>query len=502
MKEWYGSKATDAGRLQSALAIIVEFPVMAPDGTMTNFADTRAFVPSRKLGDLGVAIGALYPAKKDEGSQSGYAPALNPTIDQAAMDAIPVEVADVHIEFDQERAAELAGLPAADMRKVVMVGAGAIGSQNAMILAREGRFRWTVVDDDRLLPHNLARHSLEFRHLCQPKALALCQQLDGLRPPAARPNAKPILCNVLTPGEHEAELNAALKDAAVIIDASASLAASRFLSDHPSKARRASIFFNPAGDAVVALIEPADRHLTLRDLEARYYRAVLREVELVSHLSTTGERFAYTGACRAVSNRIPESRAALLSSLSAVALGKMLSSPAASIGVWSVRPDGSVAAILPNPTKMRRAQKGDWTVSIDEELVGEIATIRAQSLPRETGGVLLGVVDAEARSIHIVDALNAPPDSVEENSGFERGIAGLENDIRKAMIRTMDQVRYVGEWHSHPPRYLIQPSGVDLTQLGWLAQVLSMENRPGMMLITGDGGINLLSGEISLKSRD
>jgi hypothetical protein len=86
-----------------------------------------------------------------------------------------------------------------------------------------------------------------------------------------------------------------------------------------------------------------------------------------------------------VSNRIPESRAALLSSLSAVALGKMLSSPAASIGVWSARPDGSVAAIVPNPTKMRRAQKGDWTVSIDEELIGEIATVRAQSLPRETG---------------------------------------------------------------------------------------------------------------------
>lgn len=183
IKDWYGAKATDAGRLQSVLAIIVEFPVTAPDGTKTNFADTRAFVPSQRLGDLGVAVGALYPAKKDQGSQSGYAPALTSNVNQAAMDAIPIEVADVHIEFDQERAAELAGLQAADTRKAVMVGAGAIGSQTAMILAREGRFSWAVVDDDRLLPHNLARHSLEFRHLCQPKASALCQQLDGLRPP-------------------------------------------------------------------------------------------------------------------------------------------------------------------------------------------------------------------------------------------------------------------------------------------------------------------------------
>jgi hypothetical protein len=495
-KDWYGANATDAGRLQSALAIIVEFPVTAPDGTKTNFVDTRAFIPSQKLGDLGVAIGALYPAKDDQGSRSGYAPALKASVDQAKMDAIPIEVADVHIEFDQERAAELAGLPAADVRKVAMVGAGAIGSHTATMLAREGRFGWTVVDNDRLLPHNLARHSLEFRHLCHPKALALCEQLNGLRPPAAKPSARAIVCNVLTPGDHEAELNAALVDADVILDASASVAASRFLSDHRSKARRASIFFNPAGDAAVALVEPADRHLTLRDLEARYYRAVLREPELERHLSATGERFAYTGACRAVTNRIPESRAALLSSLSAAALSKMLSGSAAGVRVWSANLNGSVVATCSEVTEVRRAQKLDWTVSIDEELIKEISAIRAKSLPAETGGVLLGVVDAEVRSIHIVDALTAPPDSVEEKTGFERGIAGLENDIRNAMIRTMDQVRYVGEWHSHPPRYSLQPSSIDLTQIGWLAEVLSMENRPGIMLITGDAGINLLSGEV------
>jgi hypothetical protein len=495
MKEWYGSKATDAGRLSSVLAIIVEFPVTAPDGTQTNSADTRAFVPSRKLGDLGVAIGALYPAGKDQGSQSGYAPALTPKFDQAAMDTIPIEVADVHIEFDQERAAELAGLPAADTRKVVMVGAGAIGSQTAMILAREGRFSWTVVDDDRLLPHNLARHSLEFRHLCQPKALALCAQLDGLRPPDAMPIAKAILCNILTPGMREDELNEALETADVIIDASASVAASRFLSDHSAKARRASVFFNPAGDSVVALVEPTDRHLTLRDLEARYYRAVLRESELERHLSATGERFAYSGACRALTNHIPQSRAALLSSLSAAALSQMLGEPTAGAGVWTSHPDGSVAVTRPDTAAMVRAQRLDWTVAIDEQLVEEIIAIRAKSLPAETGGVLLGVVDTEARSIHIVDALTAPPDSVEERSGFERGTVGLEKNIRNAMIRTMDQIRYVGEWHSHPPRISVHPSDIDLTQIGWLAEVLSMENRPGVMLIAGDAGINLLTGE-------
>ena len=96
-------------------------------------------------------------------------------------------MANVHIEFDQERAAELAGLSEADKRKVVLVGAGAIGSQVSMILAREGRFSWTVVDDDKLLPHNLARHSLEFEDLGKPKAVALSARLDGFASPRGRP---------------------------------------------------------------------------------------------------------------------------------------------------------------------------------------------------------------------------------------------------------------------------------------------------------------------------
>ena len=240
-KEWYGAGAQDAGRLGSPAAIIVEFPIMTPAGKLTDMVDTRAFVPGCTLGDLGVAIGALYPAAKDQGSQSGYAPVLLPGAkNQALLDAIPLEVANVHIEFDQERSAEMAGLPKADTRKTVMIGAGAIGSQIAMILAREGRFTWTLVDDDNLLPHNLARHSLEFQHQGQRKAFGLAQQLDRLRPPAEA-SARHIICNVLLPGEHEAALNQTLNEADVIIDASASVAAERSIADHETHARRASV---------------------------------------------------------------------------------------------------------------------------------------------------------------------------------------------------------------------------------------------------------------------
>jgi tRNA A37 threonylcarbamoyladenosine dehydratase len=158
----------------------------------------------------------------------------------------------------------------------VLVGAGAIGSHLALILAREGRFSWTVVDEDTLLPHNLARHSANFGNLAHAKASVVAAQINALCPPAAAPVVVAVVCDVMNQGAHQDQIRAALDSADIIIDATASVAVARFLSDDAATARRASAFFNPAGEPVVVLVEPAERSVTLRDLEAQYYRAILR----------------------------------------------------------------------------------------------------------------------------------------------------------------------------------------------------------------------------------
>lgn len=497
MKLWSGSEAKHAGRLAGALAVIVEFPVVSPRDQLVGGIDTRAFVPSCTLGELGVALGTLFAARKDEGSRSGYAQVLFPGPAQPALlDAIRLADADVHIEFDRERAAELAGLSQPDHRRTLLIGAGAIGSQVAMVLAREGRFIWTIADDDKLLPHNLARHSLDHRHLALPKAAGLAAQIDELFAADPVRKSEAIICNILDPADHGPALHAAMAATDVILDATASVAAARHLSDHDSTKRRASLFFNPAGDSVVALVEPEDRHLTLRDLEALYYRAILREPALSNHLAPPGDRIAYTGACRALTNRIPQHRAALLSSLVAGGLAEALSTPEPYAGIWSLGSGGAVAHTTPALAPVDRIRVSGWTITIDNGLKAEILAIRAGRLPAETGGILLGVVDALARKIHLVEALPAPEDSVEEGGGFERGIVGVEDAIRSSMRRTMDQVRYVGEWHSHPPKFSTAPSIVDLKQMLWLAGVLEMEDRPALMLIAGDADLRILGGEI------
>ena len=65
------------------------------------------------------------------------------------------------------------------------------------------------------------------------------------------------------------------------------------------------------------MTENAERTITLRDLEAQYHRLVLTEPSLANHLKAGPDGVRYSGSCRALTNRIPATRAALLSAIAA-----------------------------------------------------------------------------------------------------------------------------------------------------------------------------------------
>ncbi|MGU3540413.1 ThiF family adenylyltransferase [Methylobacterium sp. A54F] len=494
---WTGVSEQDRPRMNASLAIIVAMPVIGPTGTRPGMVDVRAFMTTRTVGEIGVALGVLLAAQSTH-SPSGFARQVITTEpDDTALAACGVEIAQVHVAFDPDRAATLSGRSARDGRKAVMVGAGAVGSHLAEYMTREGRFDWTIVDDDRLIPHNLARHTLRSPQVGLRKAHALKDRLNAiftLTGPTVVGAA--IGCDILKPGEHSDELALALSQAEIIIDATASVAASRHLADLSVGGRRVCVFFNPSAEAAVVLVEAADRAVALRDLEAQYYRAVLQHAELERHLTAVGERFAYTGACRAVTNRVPASRVALLSALAAQALGEAVDRPDAFIGIWSIGAEGQVTPTRPALSQVERVTILDWEVALDASVRASMVAMREARLPSETGGAVIGVVDTRARRIHLVEALPPPPDSVGSPTQFERGVAGLGDDIAAKEARVMHQVRYVGEWHSHPRLSSIQPSETDLVQLGSIIMDLSIDGLPSLSVIVGDVGITVALGEL------
>ena len=188
-------------------------------------------------------------------------------------------------------------------------------------LSRESRSVWTVIDDDRLLPHNLARHVSRKSDVGRPKAAIVADHINATV--SGGNITKAIPENLFDPGEGGAAVARALTDADIILDATASVVAARYLSDYPSKARRMSAFFNSVRRGRSPARRAQDRAVTLRDLEAQYHALILHTPQLADHLGKLAETVAYTGACRAITNRILAVACRYLSGLAAVGIGAM-----------------------------------------------------------------------------------------------------------------------------------------------------------------------------------
>lgn len=498
-KKWLPEGMSVAWRLNSQLAIIVKMPIVSPSNKQEQGDDLRAFVTMNPVGEIAVGLGvALKPLGGEEASNVGYVPNTGqPNIDYQTVDPIKLVSAEVHLEFERSLATKLAGRNEFDTRKVVLVGAGAIGSHLANCLVREGRFCWTILDNDLVLPHNLARHTALNNGVCFCKAEVLAAYLNSTLADKAT-KAEWINKKLLAGDKQDEVVTEALNGADLIIDATASVLAMHSLSDHETQARRFSAFFNPSGEASILMAEPVNRKLSLRDLEAQYLGLILRTERLAEHLKSP-ETIAYTGACRAITNRIPESRVSILSGLVANGMSKAADRSNAVISIWSLAPNGRVTFNSVTPKPVSRFNADGWTITIDSGLTKRIHAMRKDRLPNETGGILLGCVDIPNKLIHLVDASSAPPDSKEKRNSFKRGRKGVQELIESVANRTMDQVRYVGEWHSHPPNVPGQPSFVDLRQLDWLAAVMNMDSMPALMLIVADQEITVMLGRKQAK---
>ncbi len=470
--------------------ILVSLPQVNPLNGEIGGSKPFAFVCSDGPGQIGVAMGLLGLNEHDDGKGIKYVKMLMPTITPEKLESISLTLSPVHHELDAESASNLAARKENNL-KAVLVGAGALGSHIAEYLIREGQYRWTIVDSDDFLPHNIARHTLTTSALGERKVVSLAHRLTEIRTDA---QVIPLCINALSPASSP-ELAKTYDEADIIIDAAASVPVSRYLSDYPCGARKLSAFFTPDGKAAVLMVESSDQSENLRSIEASYLREILKSPHLETHLEGSQKLLRYSGACRSLTSQIPETRVAILSGLLTAGMFRSLSQDGASLSVWTLEESGGVTCFSWE-VHTHRITKSDWTISLPSSLLKHLAELRANALPNETGGPLVGTIDKHAKEISVVYALPAPTDSIGTPSTFFRGKRSLTADISAAVMRTGGQVRYVGEWHSHPRGASTHPSQTDIVQIGQLAQIQSMDGLPAVSIIVGDTGINYILGEI------
>ncbi|MDZ7685290.1 MAG: ThiF family adenylyltransferase [Gammaproteobacteria bacterium] len=227
LSDWLAEGAEAAWRLNARLVIVVEMPIISPHDDLGDGTDLRAYVTAKSAGDIAVALGIASSATTAQGSGVGFVRVVGQVAsDEQAVRDLKIDIAETHYEFDHELATQLTGRTQIDGRRAVMIGAGAIGSHVSDCLVREGRYSWTIIDDDYLLPHNLSRHTGHGAQVTRNKAETVACDLNAVYG-AEGPVAIPIAANAIFCDDTERSLiDSVLTESELIIDASASVPAS------------------------------------------------------------------------------------------------------------------------------------------------------------------------------------------------------------------------------------------------------------------------------------
>lgn len=232
------------------------------------------------------------------------------------------------------------------------------------------------------------------------------------------------------------------------MDASASIAVERHLAlDIQSDARRISCFLNPQGIATIMLLESAHRSARLDLLEMQYYLELLKKEKYSDHMSLP-KTMIYSGTCRSISSRISQDNISLSAALCCKAIKLHTRNADGEIMIWTHDND-SVEKESFMAEKWIACEYDGWKVELPLSLLNEMQTDRRRALPNETGGVLIGAYDIARKRVYVVCQVKAPDDSISSPTSFIRGCANLPESLEYIYKTTLDNLTYIGEWHSH-----------------------------------------------------
>lgn len=463
---------------KQTLALLIRIPLKRTEDGPLERVQTVAFFVDLPLREIGKKLDVFTDAT--ESLQTIVPIAGNEP--QRELGGVPIVAMNAIRDITPERAAILSasGKGASDA-PMILVGAGALGGALLSSVARAGFGNWSVYDDDAFLPHNAVRHVLTRHAVGYSKAHALAYELDNV---VGSTKVRAVEMTIQEAVKDTAEVEN-IKNARLVVDASASVAASRVVAELPGEARRVSIFLTPSGKAGVLLMEDTARAIPLDSLEAQYYRWVINAVEGADHLKGA-DSYSYGQGCRDLTTPLPFDDINSFAALMSASIRSSYFGETASASVWISTENADIRRVVLDVSRPVMKQYDDFSVILDETVLAKIRVLRAASLPNETGGSILGYWDADRRRAYVVDVTAAPPDSISERTGFIRGTKGHKELIDLVEARTGGMVTLIGEWHSHPENVPARPSLDDIrvTVDQTLRQML--DDRPGLIMIAGD----------------
>lgn len=471
-------EALDSNDRPKYIVLLVVLPKKRELTSSVEIVERWTFLIDQSVEDLGVSMGLWE-------KQNGVIAKILFPEEIDTWKEIGIIVCNTYCEFDRITALKSNGITSSNIPLIALIGVGAIGSQIFLNLVRMGIGRWKLIDNDILLPHNLARHGLTSFAIGHSKAESLSFIANKLLNDEVA-SAYPI--KISEGSKMPEQLVGDLADCQFIIDASTSISVSRILSnDIESKARRFSCFLNPIGCDAVLLCEDKERKTKLDSIEMQYYRLCIENASLKNHLSIDSKTIRYSNSCREVSNTLSQSNVAILSGILSSFIQKKMTNDEATISIFQLNENNlSVTNIHKTVYSNNELEINGWKINYDDRFLDKLKKRREVCLPKETGGAIVGCHDMKRKIVYLIDTSKTPIDSIGTITSFDRGYEGLKDEVVEISKATGGMVTYLGEWHSHPSGCSTKASRLDKNQLNWCKETMSQNGIPAVMVIVGD----------------
>lgn len=396
---------------------------------------------------------------------------------------LPVEVAMV-LDMDSRQENALRNGVKNTLSKIAIIGSGTLGSALTDHFVREGVTKELVITDfDFLFPHNISRHILPANKVMTSKVKSIKDLYKGI----FGQKLTALEGNYLSLSKQDKErLNNGTQ---LIIDVSTSIAVERHLAREQGDKRRCTSFLNPKGDDLVLLMEDAARTHRLDLLEMDYYRNLIEDHRFEHHLEQTEKARTNTFSCREESVILNYENVRILAGILSQQIRKHFLDEKEYLNVWHLNmEDGTVKNLPMSVSVWKQYSFSNVTVYLSSIVEDKMKIMYENSPNAETGGCLFGSYDRDYGIIYVYYMVEAPEDSIHTPVSFVRGFGGLTEEYERITALTYHQVRYLGEWHSHP-NIPNRPSAIDEQQFNEMSTEQQSQDLPFIQIIYGKNGL-------------
>lgn len=383
-------------------------------------------------------------------------------------------------------------------RRVLVIGAGALGAPIAESCVRAGVSSLTVVDQSRISPGILSRQPYNDADISKAKATVLANRLSAIRTDldvvGVFADAKDT---VLARGPK-------LDGFDLVIDASADMGVRTAIETRRREDRQ-----NWPDLVTVMIGHEASRGIAIAAAERASGAAidVLRRFAIESLASPSladvsedlfpstprGDMFFPEPGCSSPTFVGSHADVGTLAGMLLNAGIELLSDAEMPMGAAVVRRDDPVLPSVevrtwPADIVETDAGRSGFEIRITSAaLEGMRAEARRGSRVRgrliETGGMLLGAIDEASRIVFVDRVVGPPPDSRLSAAYFRHGVVGTQETVESRRMTSGNRQSFVGLWHSHPEG----PARPSLTDDDGMWELVNLNGvgRRALMIIAG-----------------